>query len=129
MSALAATVNEAINDGKVISVYYNTSTANVGLALKAGDIGGDDESLHWAADINDHIGYLLSPSEIATANLRGVNFVIGVTAPKSEGNAEPTVNNISIVAPVYSKLTTTELANKKVTMCSKGDHAWIYYLS
>ncbi|RYP41836.1 hypothetical protein DL767_000737 [Monosporascus sp. MG133] len=129
MSAVAATVNESVPNGKVINLYYNTANAQAALSLRAGDYSGDDQSKFWAADINDYSGYILSPSEMATCTFRGINIVAAMTIPKSNNSSPATTNNISLVAPVYQRLTSTDLANKKVSMCSTGDKAWIYYLS
>lgn len=123
MPALAAIVNPAVAGDKSINLYFNTSTAQVALALKSGTEGEDPDTDVWAADQADYTGNVLNPSTIDGDVFRGVNVVVGVTKPKLEEGATQTVNQISLIAPVYKKLASTSLANKTITMCSAGPNA------
>lgn len=127
MPALAAVVNKAVPGDKTINLYYNTSSAQVALSLQSGTSDPDPDE-YWAAADTDYPGYILNPSEIAAAQYRGVNLVVAATTPK-ESDKAPTVNNISIVSPIYQMLTTTTLANNKIAIASAGEAAWVYFLA
>lgn len=128
MPAIASVVNRAVPGDKSISLYFNTATAQLGYAFKSGTDGDDPETAVWAASISDYPGYILNPSILTSDYFRGVNLVVGITKPKIEQGATQTVNQVSLVSPVYKKLASTSLQNSSVTMCSSGTHAWVYYL-
>lgn len=129
MPAIGAVLNGAVSEGKTINLYYNTPTAQVALALKSGNSHPDDNYEYWAADASDFKGHVLNPSEVAAVQFRGVATVVAATVPNVPEGETPTVNNISLVSPVYQMLTTTSLANCKVAMASSGEKAWVYFLS
>ncbi|KAL8372580.1 hypothetical protein RB595_002089 [Gaeumannomyces hyphopodioides] len=128
MPAIATLVNPAVPEEKSIQLFYNTKAGQLGLSLRMGDRSKGEQVL-FAADNDDHQGNILNPSELAAATYRGINLVVGVTRPRLDANSEQTVNNISIVSPVYQQLNTTAMANLKVDLASSGDSAWVYYLN
>jgi len=133
MPAVAALVNTApTKETQRIHLFYNTANAQLGLALKSASNDDDNNKTFAASEVNEYQGYILNPSErqeIDCDTYRGMNVVVAVTKPWTEVGTEPTVNNISMVSPIYRKLATTALANTRVSMCSAGDEAWVYFLS
>lgn len=124
MPAISAIAHAGAPSSQSIELYFNTSTGQAGLSLASGT-QAPDEHIVYASGENDYRGYILNPSQMAAAKFRGVNMVVAATTP----NAHPiTVNQISIVCPVYQMLTSTTLANKKLAMSSNDDSAWVYFL-
>ncbi|KAI1457413.1 hypothetical protein F4805DRAFT_457783 [Annulohypoxylon moriforme] len=126
MPAIAAIVNRAVAGDKNINLFYNTSSAQLGLGFKSGT-NDDDPQAEWAAESTDYAGHIFNPSTIASDYYRGNQLVIAVTDPKVE-DGHPTANQVSMVSPIYKKLASTSLQNKTVSMCSSGNTAWVYYL-
>ncbi|KAI1277737.1 hypothetical protein F5Y07DRAFT_362790 [Xylaria sp. FL0933] len=129
MTAIAAIVNKAVEDDKVIIVFYNTSKAQLGLCLESGTSDDDQPSGRWETGDGDYNGCILNPSQMAAVNYRGLQFVAAVTMPKVGPNETQTSNQISLVSPVYQQLTTTALDHVCIAMCanSDGDQGWLYY--
>ncbi|KAI1819364.1 hypothetical protein F4861DRAFT_527237 [Xylaria intraflava] len=130
MAALAALVNKAVPDDKSINLFFNTGRAQLGLALQSGNATDDQPNDIWQPGDDDYTGYILNPSSIAAALYRGLNYVAAVTTPKLDAGATQTENQISLVSPVYQKLTTTNLENTNVALCitPNGDSGWLYNL-
>ncbi|KAI1426135.1 hypothetical protein F5Y12DRAFT_310076 [Xylaria sp. FL1777] len=131
MAALAGVVNKAVADDKVINLFFNTGNAQLGLALQSGTSTDDQANDIWQPDDDDYSGYILNPSSIAAAYYRGLNYVAAVTTPKLEAGATQTVNQISLVSPIYQKLTATTLENTNIALCvtPDGNNGWLYHLS
>ncbi|KAI3333393.1 hypothetical protein F4824DRAFT_503165 [Ustulina deusta] len=129
MTAIAAIVNKAVEDDKVINVFYNTSKAQLGLCLESGTANDDQPSGQWETGNDDYNGYILNPSQMAGINYRGLQFVAAVTMPKLGQNETQTSNQISLVSPVYQELTTTTLDHVRIAMCASpdDDQGWLYY--
>ncbi|KAI1186324.1 hypothetical protein F5B17DRAFT_454602 [Nemania serpens] len=131
MAALAALVNKAVPDDKSIILFYNTGNAQLGLAFQSGTSTDDQPKDIWEPRDDDYNGYILNPSSISAAYYRGLNYVAAVTMPKLEEGATQTVNQISLVSPIYLKLTTTTLNNTNVALCvtPDGNDGWLYHIS
>ncbi|GJN66117.1 hypothetical protein PLICBS_000133 [Purpureocillium lilacinum] len=127
MTAAAAAFDPAAPDETAIRLYYNTSTAQLALALKAATDAADSDYGFAASDI-DLEGYIVHGSELAVTNLRGVSVVLAMTVPNVPGG-KATDNSISIVSPVYMSLKTTDITNTKVGASSSANAAWVYFLS
>ncbi|PNY27028.1 Uncharacterized protein TCAP_03024 [Tolypocladium capitatum] len=130
MVGAAAIVSKAVADDKSINLFFNTSKAQLGISLQSGTETDDQPNNIWATNDDDYNGYILNPSSIAGVYYRGVNFVAAVTMPKLDPNVTQTENQISLVSPVYQKLTTTTLDNNNVALCAtpNGNDGWLYYL-
>lgn len=130
MAALAALVNKAVPDDKSIILFYNTGNAQLGLAFQSGTSTDDQPKDIWEPRDDDYNGYILNPSSISAAYYRGLNYVAAVTMPKLEEGATQTVNQISLVSPIYLKLTTTTLNNTNVALCvtPDGNDGWLYHI-
>lgn len=128
MPAVAAVLNNAVPEEASIQLYFNTGSAQIAVALKTGTDGADPDTEAYAAGQDDYPGYILNPSEVAGGNFRGVNIVAAVTKPFVGEGATQTVNQISLVAPVYQKLATTSLANKTTAFAASTKNAWVYFL-
>ncbi|KAJ8129840.1 hypothetical protein O1611_g3790 [Lasiodiplodia mahajangana] len=131
MAALAAVVNKAIADDKSIQLFFNTGKAQLGLAIQSGTSTDDQANDIWEPDDDDYNGYILNPSSIAAATYRGLNYVAAVTTPRLDPGATQTVNQISLVSPIYQKLSSTTLENTNVALCvtPDGNNGWLYHLS
>ncbi|KAI1124287.1 hypothetical protein F5Y10DRAFT_285208 [Nemania abortiva] len=131
MAALAAVVNKAVADDKSIQLFFNTGKAQLGLAIQSGTSTDDQPNDIWEPGDDDYNGYILNPSSIAAANYRGLNCVAAVTTPKLETGATQTVNQISMVSPIYQKLSSTTLENTNVALITTpdGNSGWLYHLS
>ncbi|KAL3954254.1 hypothetical protein ACCO45_012210 [Purpureocillium lilacinum] len=125
MTAAAAAFDPAAPDETAIRLYYNTSTAQLALALKAATDAADSDYGFAASDI-DLEGYIVHGSELAVTNLRGVSVVLAMTVPNVPGG-KATDNSISIVSPVYMSLKTTDITNTKVGASSSANAAWVYF--
>ncbi|KAJ8123819.1 hypothetical protein ONZ43_g318 [Nemania bipapillata] len=115
MTALAAIINRSVEDDQRVDVYFNTSKAQLGISLESGDSTGGTVG-DWQTDDDDYNGYILNPSEMAGIFYRGLPFVAAVTIPKLPQNEIQTQNQISLVAPVYKKLTTTSLDHSRIAI-------------
>ncbi|KAI1171805.1 hypothetical protein F4777DRAFT_564072 [Nemania sp. FL0916] len=131
MAALAAVVNKAIADDKSIQLFFNTGKAQLGLALQSGTSTDDQPNNIWESGDDDYNGYILNPSSMAAVNYRGLNYVAAVTMPKLDNGATQTLNQISLVSPIYQKLSSTSLENTNVAICvtPDGNDGWLYHLS
>ncbi|KAM0252162.1 hypothetical protein ACHAQJ_007820 [Trichoderma viride] len=128
MAALAAIYNPLAPKDRSVSLFFNTSTAQVALTLKNGTEDSDENDVYVCGD-DDYPGYILNPSEIAGGSFRGVHHVIATTVPLVEKGTTVTKNQISLVSPVYKKLNTTALANKNTSFSTDDKkHAWAYFL-
>ncbi|KND88086.1 hypothetical protein TOPH_07325 [Tolypocladium ophioglossoides CBS 100239] len=130
MAAVAAIVNKAVADDKSINLFFNTSKAQLGISLQSGTDTDDQANDVWATGDDDYNGYVLNPSSMAGVYYRGLSFVAAVTMPKLDPNVTQTENQISLVSPVYQKLTTTTLENNNIALCAtpSGNDSWLYYL-
>lgn len=126
MTGLAALVVSVAPNNEKIHVHYNTAKLNLAVILKNGEKGGEDVTKVYASKSDEKEGIIVNPSELGTSLLLGMNMVVGIT----KKNGSTTLNDISIVSPVYRPLTSTEIANTTVSVCVDGDNknAWIYYL-
>ncbi|KAK0761753.1 hypothetical protein N5P37_004552 [Trichoderma harzianum] len=129
MAALAAIYNPSAPKDRSVSLFFNTSTAQVALSLMNGTEGNDNNDIYACGD-DDYPGYILNPSEIAGGTYRGIQHVVATTVPIVEKGASVTKNQISLISPVYKKLNTTALANKNVSFSADNvdKHAWAYFL-
>ncbi|KAI1747087.1 hypothetical protein F4782DRAFT_522475 [Xylaria castorea] len=129
MTALAAIVNRAVAGDKRIHVFFNTSKAQLGISLQSGTNAEDQPTGDWETGDDDYNGYILNPSQMAGIYYRGLHFVAAVTMPKLAQSEVQTQNQISLVAPVYKKLTTTSLDHVRIAMCATpdGDQGWLYF--
>ncbi|KAK3369575.1 hypothetical protein B0T24DRAFT_362230 [Lasiosphaeria ovina] len=131
MAPISALLNEGVESTeKAIHVFFVTDQKNLGVSLRNSGQKGKDTQDFYAADKNTWEGIILAKSEIGTARVDGVNLVVAMTRQKpSKPDAADTMNDISIVSPVYQVLTSTALKNTTATICSAGDRGWVYYLS
>ncbi|TGJ87819.1 hypothetical protein E0Z10_g927 [Xylaria hypoxylon] len=129
MTALAAIVNRAVVGDKRIDLFFNTSKAQLGISLQSGTNAEDQPTGDWETGDDDYNGCILNPSEMAGIYYRGLHFVAAMTMPKLAQNEVQTQNQISLVAPVYKKLTTTSLDHVRIAMCATpdGDQGWLYF--
>ncbi|KAM0444423.1 hypothetical protein ACHAO4_010176 [Trichoderma viride] len=124
MAALAAIYNPLAPKDKGVNLFFNTSNAQVALTLKTGTDGSDPDNDAYTAGDDDYPGHILNPSEISGGSFRGVHHVIATTIPLVAKGASVTNNQISLVSPVYKKLSTTALANKNTAFSSFEKGAW-----
>ncbi|KJZ67943.1 hypothetical protein HIM_12667 [Hirsutella minnesotensis 3608] len=128
MPALTAIVNKAVAGDRSISLFYNTSNAQLGLLSQSGTQDDDaNEELTWAAGNDDYPGVIMNPSQMSSSLYQGLNFVFAVTTPKSDSATSQSTNQVSIVSPVYKKLAITLPGNISVTSCSADDGGWVYF--
>ncbi|KAL7931804.1 hypothetical protein V8C35DRAFT_308623 [Trichoderma chlorosporum] len=128
MAALQAIYNPLAPKERSVNLFFNTSTAQVALTLKNGTEDSDENDLIACGD-DDYPGYVLNPSEIAGGTFRGNHYVVATTVPLVAKGVTVTVNQISLVSPVYKKLNTTALANKNTSFSTDDKkHAWAYFL-
>jgi hypothetical protein len=129
MAPIAALYDPTAPTEKGIHVFFVTEQKNLGLTLRhAGKTGRDSQDAR-AAGKDTWEGIVLVKAEIGTATVEGVNFVVAMTRHKPENpNAPDTLNDVSIVSPIYQVLTTTALKNTTAAITSSGDQAWVYYL-
>jgi hypothetical protein len=128
MAALAAIYNPLAPKDKGVNLFFNTSNAQVALTLKTGTDGSDPDNDAYTAGDDDYPGHILNPSEISGGSFRGVHHVIATTIPLVAKGTSVTNNQISLVSPVYKKLSTTALANKNTAFSSFEKGAWAYFL-
>ncbi|RYP91657.1 hypothetical protein DL770_002223 [Monosporascus sp. CRB-9-2] len=132
MAAVAAIVNKAVAEEKSINLFFNTSKAQLGICLQSGTDTDDQPTDIWQAGDDDYNGYILNPSSLAGVYYRGLNFVAAMTTPKLDPGETQMEYQISLVSPVYQKLTTTtlELDTHAIALCAtpNGNEGWLYYL-
>ena len=131
MAPISVLLNGNVPDDKGLQVFYVTDQDNLGVALKNSAKGGVDSQDIYAAAADGNVGLIPVKSEIGSAVLNGLNIVVAVTKHKLKTpNEQPTLNDISIVSPVYQVLDTTAITNTTAAITSNSDtsNAWVYYL-
>lgn len=126
MTAVTALFDPAMPDETSISLFSNTSTAQLAVALKNGTDGPDPDGKSFGPSASDYEGFIAQPSQLASGSFRGFRVVVAASVPRSEGR--PTTNQISIVSPVYQGLASNTLENKKVAVSNSHTSAWVYFL-
>ncbi|KAI5468018.1 serine proteinase [Mariannaea sp. PMI_226] len=127
MAAVTAIYNSAMPDDTSISLFYNTSTAQLAVALKNGGQGPDPEGKSFEASESDYTGCIVKSSQLTSGSFRGFDMVIAVTKPNVDGG-RPAGNQISMISPVYQGLASTTLENKKVAISQSTTNCWVYFL-
>ncbi|KAI0007429.1 hypothetical protein F4779DRAFT_592012 [Xylariaceae sp. FL0662B] len=129
MAALAAIVNKAAANDESINLFFNTSRAQLGISIQSGTDDDNPADDIWEPDDDDYDGYILNPSSMAAVYYRGLNFVAAVTMPKLGPNETQTVNQLSLVSPVYQRLGTAALDDNHIALCTNpnGNKCWLYY--
>jgi hypothetical protein len=133
-SGVAAAINPNGPEGQQIHLFYNTNTKNLGFQF-FDETKHKDETEAFAAGVDGVTGCILNPAQVATANLAGVDFVLGFTnKPKPAAVdgchcPEPTQNDVSIISPVYKPLDVTDLTNLTIAATSSDATAWVYFLT
>ncbi|KAK8913300.1 hypothetical protein VCV18_011774 [Metarhizium anisopliae] len=103
MTAVTALFDPAMPDETSISLFSNTSMAQLTVALKNSNDGPDPDGKSFGPSASDYKGFIAQPSQLASGSFRGFRVVVAATVPRTvEG--PPTTNQISIVSPVYQGL-------------------------
>ncbi|KID84525.1 serine proteinase [Metarhizium guizhouense ARSEF 977] len=126
MTAVTALFDPAMPDETSISLFSNTSMAQLTVALKSSNDGPDPDGKSFGPSASDYKGFIAQPSQLASGSFRGFRVVVAATVPRTEGR--PTTNQISIVSPVYQGLASNTLENKKVAVSNSDTSAWVYFL-
>lgn len=127
MTAVTALFDPAMPDETSISLFSNTSMAQLTVALKNSNDGPDPDGKGFGPSASDYKGFIAQPSQLASGSFRGFRVVVAATVPRTvEGPA--TTNQISIVSPVYQGLASNTLENKKVAVSNSDTSAWVYFL-
>lgn len=139
MAGVTGIFNNNAPGGKKLSVFFNTNAGNIALEQRNETEETDDTYDNYTASSADQPGFIPTDSHLATTNLNGVTLVFGLTKQyqkplKGEtlqecGCPEPTVNDVSIVSPVYKSLTQTAVGNNALAACSSDESAYVLYLS
>ncbi|KAF3055932.1 Wall-associated proteinase [Daldinia childiae] len=131
MAALAAIVDKSVVDDTSISLFYNTSKAQLAISLQSStDINYQAEDT-WVTTDDHYNRYILNPSSIAAAYYRGLKFVVAMTIPKKgEGETGADVQ-ISLVSPICQDLTPGTFENNHIALgaTTDGNQGWLYYLN
>jgi len=131
MAPISVLLNSNVTTDKGIQVFYVTDQDNLGVALKNSASSGVDSDDVYVAGSDAHAGLVPVKSEIGSAVMNGLNLVVAVTKHKLKTPTEtPTLNDVSIVSPVYQVLDTTAISNTTAAISSNQDNsnAWVYYL-
>jgi hypothetical protein len=131
MAPISVLLNSNVPNDKGIQVFYVTDHDNLGVALKNSAKSGVDSDDVYVAAADGHSGLIPVKSEIGSAVMNGLNIVVAVTKHKLKTATEtPTLNDVSIVSPVYQVLDTTAITNTTAAISSNQDNsnAWVYYL-
>ncbi|KAI2780788.1 hypothetical protein F4815DRAFT_114442 [Daldinia loculata] len=131
MAALAAIVDKSAVDDKNISLFYNTSKAQLAISLQSGVDSNNQAEDTWVTADDHYNRYILNPSSIAAAYYRGLKFVVAMTIPKQwQGEAEADVQ-ISLVSPICQDLTPGTFENNHIALSTTtdGNQGWLYYLN
>ncbi|KAK9446228.1 hypothetical protein VB005_00073 [Metarhizium brunneum] len=127
MTAATALFDPAMPDETSISLFSNTSMAQLAVALKNSNDGPDPDGKSFGHSASDYKGFIAQPSQLASGSFRGFRVVVAATVPRTvEGR--PITNQISIISPVYQGLASNTLENKKVTVSNSDTSAWVYSL-
>ncbi|KAI8195456.1 hypothetical protein K4K52_012356 [Colletotrichum sp. SAR 10_76] len=131
MAPISVLLNSNVSDDKGLQVFYVTDQDNLGVSLKNSAKTGVDSQDVYVAAADGHAGLIPVKSEIGTAVMNGLNLVVAVTKHKLKTPTEtPTLNDVSIVSPVYQVLDTTAITNTTAAISSnkENNNAWVYYL-
>ncbi|QPC73131.1 hypothetical protein HYE68_003883 [Fusarium pseudograminearum] len=131
MAPISVLLNSNVTDDKGLQVFYVTSQDNLGIALRNSAAKGVDSQDFYEAAADAHVGLIPVKSEIGSAVMNGLNLVVAITKHKLKDEDEkPTLNDVSIVSPVYQVLDNTGITNTTAAIVSNEDNsnAWVYYL-
>ena len=135
MAPLAIVQNNTDVKEKGLQLFYVNNQDNLGVSLKNSADEGQDPLSFFEAASDAYTGIIPVKSEIGSAVLNGLNLVVAITKHKPKDQCEkPTVNDISIVSPIYKVLDQTNITNTTATIISNkdgnkgGNSAWAYYL-
>ncbi|KAH6632442.1 hypothetical protein F5144DRAFT_650484 [Chaetomium tenue] len=130
MAPIAALFDSKAPTEKGVHVFYVTQQNNLGLACRHAGLHGKDSQDVWAADEKTFKGIVQDKSEIGAAIVDGVRFVVAMTNHKPESSeALATLNDVSIVSPIYQVLASTALGDTTMAIASSDDEGWVYYLT
>ncbi|KAI1660153.1 hypothetical protein F4813DRAFT_314905 [Daldinia decipiens] len=130
MAALAAIVDKSSVDDKSISLFYNTSKAQLAISLQSSAGNNNQAEGTWVTADNHYNRYILNPSSIAAAYYQGLKFVVAMTIPK-QGQSETGADvQISLVSPICQDLTSGTFENNHIALgtTTDGNQGWLYYL-
>lgn len=129
MPGTTALFNSTGPANQQIHLFYNTNNTNMALQLRSEQKATDTVDQTWASSTTDQAGFVVNPSQLASADFQGTELVVGFTKQVVAQGTTATKNDVSIVSPVYQSVASTEIKNKTIAACSSGDTAWIYYLT
>jgi hypothetical protein len=139
MAGVTGIFNDSAPGGKKLSVFFNTNAGNIALEQRNETEETDSSYDNYTASSTDQPGFILTDSQLATTKLNGVTFVFGLTKQYNKplkgttsqdcSCSDPTVNDVSIVSPVYKSLIQTDVGNNALAACSSDESAYVFYIS
>lgn len=129
MPGTAAVHNPAGPADQQIHLFYNTNNTNIALELRSEKKTTDTNDQVWASSSTDQPGFVVNPSQLASAPFAGTELVVGFTKKLVAAGTTATTNDVSIVSPVYQSVGSTEVNNTTIAACASDDTAWIYFLT
>ena len=127
MAPITAILDQTTPDAKIIKLFYNTSKAQLGLALWSGTKDDDpQEPIQTPQDVgNDQ--YILNPSQMTSVNFQGVERVFALTTENPFKVTPNDTYELSEVSPSYQSRGSIGIGNFTLASSASDDDAWVYY--
>ena len=115
-------------DDKSIQLFSNTNKDQLSLALKSGTSDGEDSNNIISTQAGDLPGNLINSSQLSSAEILGIKFVVGFTKhPESDDFKYLQNDDVSLISPVYRSIKQVIKGNTSVAMSSAGHLGFVYF--